>query len=136
MSLAFSLKAHSNRSPLVARFAQAFAGHRPGERLQIVMDTPGAVRVAGDVHQHPPAVLAEQPTIRRASVAASLKRALMADMLVDAYKARYHHKVLSASELQLIIGLCRDGVVGKLDGDLVKPRQLRLLGHAVTEPPP
>ncbi|MGE8110670.1 NEL-type E3 ubiquitin ligase domain-containing protein [Pseudomonas sp. NPDC086566] len=64
-----------------------------------------------------------------ASVSALLKQALMADMLVDAYKARYHHKVLSASELQLIIGLCRDGVVGKLDGDLVKPRQLRLLGH-------
>ncbi|CAM3870502.1 Plant intracellular Ras-group-related LRR protein 8 [Pseudomonas reidholzensis] len=48
-------------------------------------------------------------------------------MLVDAYRAR-HTDVLSDSELRLVKQMCLEGTLGRLAGDLVLPRQLRLLG--------
>lgn len=57
-----------------------------------------------------------------------LEQTLKADMLMEAYKARYHHGTLDDQELQLILGLCRSGVPGRLEGDEVMARQLSLFG--------
>lgn len=48
-------------------------------------------------------------------------------LLVDAYEARLKG-VLSEQELQLVIGLCNNGTLGRLDGAPVVARQLSLLG--------
>ncbi|SPO56411.1 conserved protein of unknown function [Pseudomonas sp. JV551A1] len=62
-----------------------------------------------------------------------LERALRSDMLIDAYKARFHYNTLTDSELKLIADLCRTGKVGRLDGNEVKPRQLQLLGCSLEQ---
>ncbi|MFJ4430111.1 NEL-type E3 ubiquitin ligase domain-containing protein [Pseudomonas sp. NPDC089395] len=61
------------------------------------------------------------------NVAVLLGDAQRQQMLLDACKARYTG-VLDEEELQLIVGLCRDGVLPRLQGYPVVARQLRLLG--------
>ncbi|WP_264312661.1 NEL-type E3 ubiquitin ligase domain-containing protein [Pseudomonas putida] len=53
-------------------------------------------------------------------------------MLVDGYKAR-QDGVLDASELKLLVGMCLDGKVLRLAGDLVVPKRLSLLGCALEQ---
>jgi hypothetical protein len=67
------------------------------------------------------------PAAAPGRVKAILRDLARASMLVDAFKAR-HEQVLSDKELELVIGLCRGGKPGRLDGYRVIPRQLRLLG--------
>ena len=53
-------------------------------------------------------------------------------MLTDAYEARLKG-VLTESELQLVVGLCDVGRLGRLDGDPVVAMQLNLLGCALEQ---
>jgi hypothetical protein len=66
-------------------------------------------------------------SVLTADVAVLLGDAQRQQMLIDACKARYSG-VLDEEELQLIAGLCRDGVLPRLQGRPVVARQLRLLG--------
>jgi len=65
---------------------------------------------------------------QQVTVSALLEASLKADMLMEAYKARYHDNTLSDAELHLIVELCRSGDLGTLAGNEVKARQLQLLG--------
>lgn len=67
------------------------------------------------------------PTAQGASVAMLLGNAQRQQMLVEAYRAR-QGGVLDDDELQMIVGLCRDGTPPRLQGDPVVARQLSLLG--------
>lgn len=87
------------------------------------------IDVGGQYQRHLDTVL--QPAQRVDQVADSVP-ALLADayrhtLLVDAYQARFKG-VLSEHELQLVIGLCNNDTLSRLDGDLVVARQLSLLG--------
>lgn len=53
-------------------------------------------------------------------------------MLVDGYKARQEY-VLDASDLKLLVGMCLEGKLLRLAGDLVVARQLRLLGCVIEQ---
>lgn len=48
-------------------------------------------------------------------------------MAVDAYQARFTG-ILSYSELRMLLGMSLEGRLGRLAGDLVVPKQLRLMG--------
>ncbi|WP_252089273.1 NEL-type E3 ubiquitin ligase domain-containing protein [Pseudomonas sp. MWU13-3659] len=61
------------------------------------------------------------------SVKALLAQNLRSGMLADAVQAKAQG-VLSKAELQLVIGLCRDDRLGKLDGAPVHARQLKVFG--------
>ena len=53
-------------------------------------------------------------------------------LLVDAYEARLKD-VLSESELQLVVGLCKNDALSRLDGDPVVAMQLSLLGCRIEQ---
>ncbi|ATP51021.1 hypothetical protein CR512_17290 [Pseudomonas putida] len=53
-------------------------------------------------------------------------------MLVDGYKARQDN-LLDASELKLLVGMCLEGKLLRLAGDLVVAKQLKLLGYALEQ---
>ncbi|MBV4507457.1 hypothetical protein HU751_021735 [Pseudomonas sp. BW13M1] len=64
------------------------------------------------------------------SVKMRLAQLLRSSMLADALQAKAQG-VLSDAELQLVIGLCRDDQIGRLDGAPVHVRQLKIFGCPV-----
>ncbi|KNX78432.1 hypothetical protein DA83_22710 [Pseudomonas sp. 250J] len=64
------------------------------------------------------------------SVKALLAQFLRRSMLADALQAKARG-VLNEAELQLVIGLCRDDQLGRLDDAQVHARQLKIFGCAV-----
>lgn len=64
------------------------------------------------------------------SVKTLLAQFLRSSMLADALQAKVQG-VLSEAELQLVIGLCRDDQLGRLDGAPVHARQLKIFGGPV-----
>lgn len=87
------------------------------------------IDVGGQYQRHLDTVLQPSPVSHEA--ADSVPR-LLADshrhtLLIDAYEARLKG-VLSEDELSLVIGLCNNDTLSRLDGDPVVAKQLSLLG--------
>lgn len=123
---------------------QAVAGGQPkGNRLLMSQSrshrVPSAIELAalcreldlGERYQrHLDRVV--KPSDSATSVESLLVGAYRYAMAVDGYQARYAG-ILSDSELRLLLGMSLDGKIGRLAGDLVVPKQLRLMGSMLEQ---
>ncbi|WP_342625278.1 NEL-type E3 ubiquitin ligase domain-containing protein [Pseudomonas alkylphenolica] len=126
-------EAKSGGQPKGNRLSNARAGNiKPPSAIEfarLCRDTD----LGGQYQRHLDSVL--QPQARSGSadnVAELLASSHRYTMLTDAYEARIKGG-LTESELQLVVGLCDVGRLGRLDGDPVVAMQLNLLGCALEQ---